>query len=175
MGDRVYSHRGKIKDIEQNVLQLCIEAFDEDDYLVYSKHKPSPEGFVDMDITRADVQDLPVLYVWVDSFREDPNQTGSLGRHPVRESLVFSVYVFYATSYPLSKEAEDEVKEIGWALKEKLTENTNLNGIVNQSGKVVSYNHDPDIIMKQGKLAPVSTVKILVEYKLVRKRKRTTN
>lgn len=173
MSDRVYTNKGLIKDVEANVLKLCIEAFEEDEYLLFSSNKPALENFVDMDITRANVQDLPVLYVWVDSFQENPNQTGSLGRHAKRESLTFRVFIFYATDFPLPKEGEDEVKYIGWNLKEKLTENTNLNGIVNESGKMITYNHDPDIIMRQGKLAPVSAVKILMEYKLVRKRQRT--
>lgn len=169
---RVHSDHGLVKDVEVNLLKLCVEAFEEDDVLRHSRLKI--KEFVDTDVTKVNLQALPVVYAWVHDVKGDANTTGGLGGRKQRETLVFHCMVRLVTDYVLPKEEEDLVKEAGWSLRDKIRENLNLMGIANHDPAIVDLSFSPDIQMVKGKLAPVSGASIAVVFKAVRKRKLAT-
>lgn len=171
---RIYTDHGMIKDVEANLLKLCRQAWNEPQYLRFNAYRPSDADFVDGDIVHARLENLPVLYVWVSEFSESPNETGAMEGHTQRHLDTFRVAVVYATHSGLPKEGQDAVKAIGWLLKEKLTEETDLNGLMNFSGMVVSLDFDPELIIHRDKLCLSTSARLILEYKRCRSRRRTT-
>ncbi len=172
--ERIRTGRGPIRDIEKNVVELCREAFDEEDFLKYeSDYRPAASDFRDVDPINGKVQELPALYVWCDSEVDEGNETGGLGGRRQRNKSDYTVIVLYVTHSDLPQEGQQMVRAIGDKLKRKLVANSDLFKIANMGGRLKNLNFDPEmLLMSDGTLTACSAARIIMEYTIVERQRR---
>lgn len=168
--NRIDTNKGLINDIEKNLLKICQQTFHEDDFAQFSKYRPVV--YETGDPIKSNIEDLPALYTWFDSFNVNTNSAGGNSGRALGHQFDALCYVGYILDFVLIEEAEEELKEIGWYLLNMVLENMNLNGIANGGGELVHFKVKPEVLLKGGKLGPVSMVEIVVNYHLTKRQKR---
>jgi hypothetical protein len=169
MSQHEKTNRGLVKDIQANVLRLVQDAFRDEEYLGYLEY---PKDIDEGSLLKACLTDLPAVRVWVTSFGEDVNKTGAaLGRRQ-REMLEFKVVVAYCTHYATISGGEDIIAEVGWGLREKLAQNTTLFGLAHLGADISDADFEPELVNLNDKLFTADCVKLVIDYKLIRMRKR---
>lgn len=166
---RVYTHRGLVQDVQANVIQLVQDAFQEGDYLDWLEY---PKDINTGSLAKACLTDLPAVRVWVAGIQEDVNQTGAALGRPQREMLIFRVVVAYCTDYATVSGGEDVTAEVGMALRDKLAENTTLYGLTHMGGDIIDVDFEPEFVNLSDQLYTADCVKVVIDYKLLRMRKR---